>query len=69
MAVMPKYHIEQYRELLDQLNKIIWSSAETKFDEHQSVAAQLELLERAGYGVQRGAAGIDTDYVAELGSG
>ncbi len=66
---MPKYHIEQYRELLDQLNKTIWSSAETKFDEHQSVAAQLKLLEKAGYRVQRGAAGIDTAYVAELGSG
>ena len=61
--------IEQYRDILCQLNQTIWSSAETKFEERQSVAAQLAILENAGYQVEQGVAGIDTAYIATLGSG
>lgn len=62
-------YIDRYREVLEQLNRTIWSSAETRFEEYRSVEAQVELLERAGYRVERGVAGIDTAYVASIGSG
>ncbi|MCF2661538.1 amidohydrolase [Pseudoflavonifractor phocaeensis] len=62
-------HIEQYRDVLCGLNQTIWSSAETRFEERQSVAAQLTVLESAGYQIEQGVAGIDTAYIATLGSG
>lgn len=61
--------IDRYEYVLRTLNQTMWSAAETKFEEKKSAAAQMDLLEEAGYTVERGAAGIDTAYVATLGSG
>ena len=61
--------IDRYEKVLRTLNQTMWSAAETKFEEKKSAAAQMDLLEEAGYTVERGAAGIDTAYVATLGSG
>ena len=62
-------YIERYREVLDRLNKTIWASAETRFDEYHSVAAQLELLKQVGFKVEQSVAGMDTAYMAALGDG
>ena len=62
-------YIDRYEAVLRALNETIWSAAETRFEEETSVAAQINLLEQAGYAVERGVAGMDTAYVAVIGSG
>jgi len=47
----------------------IWGYAELGYEEQQSCAAHLEYLERSGFRIQRGVAGIPTAFVAEAGSG
>jgi len=47
----------------------IWGYAELGYEEQQSCAAHIDALERQGFRVQRGVAGIPTAFIAEAGSG
>lgn len=60
---------EKYRNILEDLNRKLWTYAEVKFQEKQSVKAMLSVLEQAGYQVKCGVAGIETAFIASLGDG
>lgn len=45
----------------------IWDTPELCFEEHASVALQLDYFERAGYRITRDVAGMSTAFVAETG--
>jgi aminobenzoyl-glutamate utilization protein B len=47
----------------------IWELAELAFQEHQSARLLADVLESAGFTVQRGIAGMKTAFVAEFGTG
>ncbi len=47
----------------------IWGYAETRFEEVRSAGLLSEILEREGFAVQNGAAGMDTALVASFGQG
>lgn len=46
----------------------IWNYAELGYQEQHSAAAHIEYLERRGFKVTRGVAGIPTAFVAEAGT-
>lgn len=56
---------DDYTRLSDK----IWEYAELGYQEFNSAAAHIEYLERAGFKVTKGVAGIPTAFVAEAGSG
>jgi len=58
-------HAPAYTALADR----IWGHAELGYEEQQSCAAHIDALERQGFRVRRGVAGIPTAFVAEAGSG
>lgn len=47
----------------------VWEAAETAFDETVSAQALCKALEKAGFRVQRGVAGIETAFTGTFGSG
>ncbi|MDB5369587.1 MAG: amidohydrolase [Roseomonas sp.] len=47
----------------------IWDFGELRFNEHRSVAAQIERLEAEGFRITRDVAGLSTAFMAESGSG
>ena len=51
------------------LSDRVWDLAELRYQETQSVQAQIEALEREGFKVTTGVAGIPTAFEAEAGSG
>lgn len=63
------YSVQPYAQMLTQLNQLIWSAAELRYEETQSCAAMTEILREAGYQVQVGVAGIPTAYRATYGTG
>ncbi|WP_027233656.1 M20 family metallopeptidase [Leisingera caerulea] len=50
------------------LSDRIWGMPELRYQEEQSAAAQIEMLEAAGFKVTRNVAGIPTAFMAEAGS-
>jgi len=54
---------------LDKLNDQIWSYAETALQEYQSSEALASYLEKMGFKVERGVAGMPTAFVAVYGTG
>ena len=51
------------------LSDAIWDYAELAFTEHQSAEALCRQLEKEGFAVTRGVAGIETAFTARYGSG
>jgi len=51
------------------LSDKVWDLAELRYQEEKSVAAQIEMLEREGFKVKPGVAGIPTAFEAEIGEG
>ncbi|MFV0385377.1 M20 family metallopeptidase [Paracoccus sp. (in: a-proteobacteria)] len=51
------------------LSDRIWDMAELRYQESRSVAAQIEMIEDAGFRVTRDVAGIPTAFMAEAGEG
>ncbi|MFK7849283.1 MAG: amidohydrolase [Rhodothermales bacterium] len=47
----------------------IWSLAEVGYQEHESAALLISLLEAEGFSIEKGVAGIPTAFVASYGSG
>ena len=54
---------------LDKINDEIWAAAEVALEEYKSSAALAAYLERSGFKVERGVAGLPTAFVAVFGSG
>ncbi|MGB4024789.1 MAG: amidohydrolase, partial [Acutalibacteraceae bacterium] len=61
--------IDQNKEELIKLSDAIWEYAEAGFHESQSAEAQIALLEKYGFTVEKGVAGMPTAFVASYGSG
>jgi aminobenzoyl-glutamate utilization protein B len=61
--------VDARRAELVGLGDLIWGHAETGFEEAESARALAGFLEREGFRVERGTAGIATAFVASFGSG
>jgi aminobenzoyl-glutamate utilization protein B len=61
--------IEQNGDTLRAVNQTIWSHPEIGLQEHLASAELIGLLEREGFQVERGIAGMPTAFVASAGSG
>ena len=61
--------IEEHREDYVKAASCIWDYAELCFKEKKSAGVLEDLLEQAGFRVQRGAAGMETAFIAEYGEG
>lgn len=61
--------VENYEELLTELNASIWDYAELKFGEFRSAQALEKLLEQNGFEVRSSVAGMETAFTATCGSG
>ena len=51
------------------LSDQIWDNPELRWNEFASIAAQIQVAERAGFTIQRQVAGIPTAFSAEYGTG
>ena len=61
--------VERNAAVLVALSRSIHAEPELAFQEHRSAAKVIEVAERAGFEVERGAAGIETAFTATYGSG
>ncbi len=61
--------IDQNTSELVELSDAIWDYAEAGFLEHKSADAQIALLEKHGFTIEKGVAGMPTAFVASYGSG
>ena len=70
---MNKYWLDEFIDanaaLFTDMSDKIWEYAEIRFQEHLSAALLSQTLEREGFTVTRGIAGLDTGFVATFGSG
>ncbi|MBO4360219.1 MAG: amidohydrolase [Eubacteriaceae bacterium] len=55
--------------IISDINRQIWSYAEGGYAEYRSCEKLVSVLEAEGFSVRRGAAGIETAFIAEYGSG
>lgn len=62
-------YIEKRRETFIQLSNKIWETPEVAFEEFQSSQTICEALEKEGFIVEKGVAGLETGFVASYGSG
>jgi len=60
--------VDRLSDELTALSRKIWEFAEVGLQEHRSAEAQADLLEKAGFEVQRGVAGMPTAFVASYGT-
>jgi amidohydrolase len=61
--------LERHADRLVALSHAIHAEPELAFDEHRSAAKVIEVVEQAGFQVERGAAGLDTAFAATFGDG
>jgi len=61
--------VAENKEDLNRVAKNIWDFAETALKEHKSAAALSGLIEKNGFTVERGVAGMPTAFVATYGRG
>ena len=62
-------YLDRNFAVFDALQKRIWNYAETAYTEERSAEELASFLERRGFKVERGVAGIPTAFVASYGSG
>lgn len=62
-------YIEKRKNEFFEISDTIWEYAELGFQEYQSAGLLCSVLEREGFIVQKGLAGIDTAFVASYGDG
>lgn len=60
--------IDERKETFSQLSDEIWKQAEVAFHEYHSSELLAGMLERSGFSVERGVAGIPTAFIASYGS-
>jgi metal-dependent amidase/aminoacylase/carboxypeptidase family protein len=61
--------VEQLHPRLVEISHALHDNPETLFEERKAAALLTGVLEEAGFGVQRGTAGLETAFVATRGSG
>lgn len=61
--------VRENEDVIGDLNRKIWGFAEGGYDEYQSCKVLIDALEKEGFSVTRGAAGIETAFIAQSGSG
>ena len=61
--------IEQHADTLRAVNRRIWSYPEAGLQEQRAVRELTTLLEREGFQIQRGVAGMPTAFIASAGTG
>lgn len=61
--------IDDKRALYVQLSDQIWEFAETRFEEYRSADLLSEAMEKEGFTVKRGIAGLETGFIASYGTG
>src|SRR5258708_6814374 len=62
-------YLDKTRPRWEQVSRQIWDFAETGLEETRSAALIEDVLEKEGFKVQRGVAGMPTAFVATAGSG
>lgn len=62
-------YLDEHESFFTDTSKFIYTHPETRFEEHESAAYLSDACEKAGFEVERGIAGIDTAFVATVGSG
>src|SRR5699024_6214580 len=61
--------IDQNEETFIKASKLIWGYAETALEEYQSSKLLMEILEKEGFDIEAGVAGMPTAFVATWGIG
>ncbi len=61
--------IDGKQERLLEVSNRIWELAELRFQEHQSAALLMALLEEEGFNVERNVAGLETAFIGSSGEG
>lgn len=61
--------VEEKRKLFIEVSDKIWDYAETRFQEYKSAELICSVLEKEGFTVIKGMAGMETAFTAEFGSG
>ncbi|RKJ69807.1 amidohydrolase, partial [Butyricicoccus sp. 1XD8-22] len=61
--------IDNKRTLFTQLSDQIWEFAETRFEEFRSSDLLCEALEKEGFTIKKGIAGLETGFIASYGTG
>lgn len=61
--------MNNYKDILTDLNSNIWGFAELKFNENKSCEAMTSLLEKEGFEIERNVANIPTAYIGTYGNG
>lgn len=62
-------HIDEHAAVYAETAQKIWALAEVGYQEHESAALLISLLEAEGFSIEKGVAGIPTAFVASYGSG
>lgn len=62
-------YIDRHQLRFSTLSDAIWDTPETRFAETRSSALLADALEKEGFTVKRGVGGIDTAFIASVGSG
>ncbi|ADU67678.1 M20 family metallopeptidase [Pantoea sp. At-9b] len=63
------HYINQHQARFSAISDAIWDVPETRFEETQSSALLADALEQEGFSVARGVGGIETAFIANIGSG
>lgn len=63
------HYINQHQARFSAISDAIWDVPETRFEETQSSALLADALEQEGFTVERGVGGIETAFIASIGSG
>lgn len=61
--------IEKNKQLFCDVSDYIWQHPETRFEEYKSMEKLCEVLEQAGFEVEKGVGGIETAFVGTYGNG
>lgn len=64
-----KESVEKRRKAFTDLSDSIWDFAETSFKEYKSIEVLCDFLEKEGFKIERGLAGIPTAFSASYGTG
>lgn len=64
-----KTYLAENKETFERISKYIYDHPETRFEEYESAEYLASECEKAGFSVERNAGGIETAFVATIGSG
>lgn len=62
-------YLSSNRDRFESISQYVWEHPETRYEEFESAAFLADELEKEGFSVERGVAGIETAFVASYGEG